>query len=125
MNRLTTKDTCYCKEKCGQARFCQRLQRGDICLSARCYDRLRQYEDTGLMPEEITARRCPAEKEEKMTNRERLFHMSDQELGRWICQFAAADFCPHCPANAKCSYGQNGLEKWLGLDAGEGVGSCT
>lgn len=74
MNRLTTKDTCYCKEKCGQARFCQRLQRGDICLSARCYDRLRQYEDTGLMPEEITARRCPAGKEEKMTNLEKVMY---------------------------------------------------
>lgn len=125
MGRLTAPGGDYCREECGYFRSCKRRGRGDLCKSARFYRRLRDYEDTGLMPEEITARRCPAGKEEKMTNRERLFHMSDQELGRWICQFAAADFCPHCPANAQCSYGKNGLEKWLGLDAGEGVGSCT
>lgn len=51
--RLTIPNAIYCQEKCGQARFCQRFAQGNLCFNARCYDRLRQYEDTGLEPGEI------------------------------------------------------------------------
>lgn len=74
MGRLTAPGGDYCREECGYFRSCKRRGRGDLCKSARFYRRLRDYEDTGLMPEEITARRCPAGKEEKMTNLEKVMY---------------------------------------------------
>lgn len=56
MQRLTDKTADYCRDKCGMAPTCKRLKEGDICQNARCYERLRRYEDTGLEPEEIAVR---------------------------------------------------------------------
>lgn len=48
VDRLTKPDGDYCRDICGQARFCVRYHRGDICFNSRCYERLRIYENTGV-----------------------------------------------------------------------------
>lgn len=53
MQRLTDKTADYCRDKCGMAPTCKRLKEGDICQNARCYERLRRYEDTGLSPQQV------------------------------------------------------------------------
>lgn len=59
-DRLTQKSGDYCRDVCGQAGSCQRLDhaRRHNDLSLRCrdalrYERLREYENTGLAPEEV------------------------------------------------------------------------
>lgn len=59
-HRLTKTAGDYCSDECGQARSCRRLddakQNDDLslrCKDALRYERLREYEDTGLLPTEI------------------------------------------------------------------------
>lgn len=56
MNRLTQKGGDYCRHVCGQINTCPRA-RGARCGDALRYARLRQYEDTGVSPEEIAKMR--------------------------------------------------------------------
>lgn len=54
MPRLTEPEGDYCRDVCRCKRTCQRLQRGQHrCSDADRYERLREYENTGLSPEEI------------------------------------------------------------------------
>lgn len=59
-DRLTKKSGDYCRDECGQDKSCQRLDhaRRHNDLSLRCkdalrYERLRDYENTGFLPEEV------------------------------------------------------------------------
>lgn len=59
-DRLTQKSGDYCRDECGQAGTCQRLDhaRRHNDLSLRCkdalrYERLREYENIGFAPEEV------------------------------------------------------------------------
>jgi len=58
MDRLTKPNGDYCRDVCGQANTCERLEYakrhpGTRCQDAKRYERLRQYENTGLTPDEI------------------------------------------------------------------------
>jgi len=59
MERLTDETGSYCRAKCGMAATCKRLREGDICQSARCYERLKQYENTGLSPQQVKQMKRP------------------------------------------------------------------
>lgn len=59
-DRLTQKSGDYCRDECGQAGTCPRLDyaRRHNDLSLRCrdalrYERLREYENTGFAPKEV------------------------------------------------------------------------
>lgn len=59
-DRLTQKSGDYCRDECGQAGTCPRLDhaRRHNNLSLRCrdalrYERLREYENTGFAPKEV------------------------------------------------------------------------
>ena len=54
MDRLTIPDGDYCRDVCGNANTCRRLKEGKtMCSEVARYRRLREYEDTGLSPEEL------------------------------------------------------------------------
>lgn len=56
MERLTEPDGDYCRDECGQVNTCKRLKAGNPCYNAKCYDRLRRYENTGFPPEALEQR---------------------------------------------------------------------
>lgn len=53
MNRLTrtAEKFDYCRDFCGNCKYPAEIR--EKCLDARLYERLRDYEDTGLEPEEV------------------------------------------------------------------------
>ena len=54
MKRLTKRDGDYCQNVCGQKNTCQKLKTSPApCKDAQNYERLRQYENTGLSPKEV------------------------------------------------------------------------
>lgn len=46
----------------------------------------------------------------RMTNREKLRQMSDEELGKWLCDHRD---CAFCLASNDCRIGETGFIKWL------------
>ena len=70
------------------------------------------------------ALRAQQERENPMTNADRIRAMRDEELALWLCDLFSADTCyTHCPGYDFCydPYGKsNGLKKWLQQPAEEG-----
>lgn len=62
-----------------------------------------------------------------MKNREKLNHMSDEELAKKLCDFIndiadnadIDDMCKLCPVNKNCRKGHNGFVAWLNQEAEE------
>ena len=50
-----------------------------------------------------------------MTNLENIKQMSKEELASFLCEYIGAftEGCGYCPARKFCSYGHNGMVKWL------------
>ena len=63
----------------------------------------------------------------KMTNREKLRNMSDEELGKLLCDYVSTVTyeanltytCEICPARTCCSHGNTGFIVWLKEEAEE------
>ena len=49
-----------------------------------------------------------------MTNREKLRQMSDEELGKWLCDNRD---CGYCLVSDYCRIGETGFIKWLKAEA--------
>lgn len=55
-----------------------------------------------------------------MTNADRIRAMSDDELAKWICSIMTAECCDQrCPGRDICTFGDNGLIKWMKQPADE------
>ena len=55
-----------------------------------------------------------------MTRFEWIQNMDESELAEFLCDLMCTDCCEErCPARGKCSFGNNGMRKWLESEVDE------